>query len=174
VRLSDPCRQSNTACFQIFLNVISRKFARQDILLVLDGAPNHRCKELALPNNISLLFLPPYSPELNPKEISGMKSVRNSSRTTPSNPSTPCAPNSNRRSSISNVIPKLVHQSRHSHISSSHPDVEMVSDTSRRCAHLTDIIPLANSCVAALAATIVLYGPNKPSFWKNFNGSGET
>jgi len=25
-------------------------------------------KELALPNNISLLFLPPYSPELNPKE----------------------------------------------------------------------------------------------------------
>ena len=59
---------SNTACFQIFLNVLSRKFARQDILLVLDGAPNHRCKELALPNNISLLFLPPYSPELNPKE----------------------------------------------------------------------------------------------------------
>src|SRR5450759_3420870 len=59
---------SNTACFQIFLNVLSRKFARQDILLVLDGAPNHRCKELALPNNISLLVLPPYSPELNPKE----------------------------------------------------------------------------------------------------------
>jgi transposase len=59
---------SNTACFQIFLNVLSRKFARQDILLVLDGAPNHRGKELALPNNISLLFLPPYSPELNPKE----------------------------------------------------------------------------------------------------------
>src|SRR5258706_2179849 len=47
---------SNTACFQIFLNVLSRKFARQDILLVLDGAPNHRCKELALPNNISLLL----------------------------------------------------------------------------------------------------------------------
>src|SRR5665811_1243640 len=59
---------SNTACFQIFLNVLSRKFASQDILLVLDGAPNHRCKVLALPNNISLLFLPPYSPELNPKE----------------------------------------------------------------------------------------------------------
>jgi transposase len=59
---------SNTACFQIFLNALSRKFARQDILLVLDGAPNHRGKELALPNNISLLFLPPYSPELNPKE----------------------------------------------------------------------------------------------------------
>lgn len=59
---------SNTACFQIFLDVLSRKFARQDILLVLDGAPNHRCGGLALPGNISLLFLPPYSPQLNPKE----------------------------------------------------------------------------------------------------------
>ncbi len=36
--------------------------------MVLDGAPNHRCSNLALPDNISLLFLPPYSPELNPKE----------------------------------------------------------------------------------------------------------
>jgi transposase len=37
-------------------------------LLVLDGAPNHRCGDLAVPNNITLLYLPPYSPELNPKE----------------------------------------------------------------------------------------------------------
>jgi transposase len=59
---------SNTACFQVFLDVLSRKFGRQDILLVLDGAPNHRCGGLALPDNVSLLFLPPYSPELNPKE----------------------------------------------------------------------------------------------------------
>ena len=36
--------------------------------LVLDGAPNHRCGELAVPGNIRLLYLPPYSPELNPKE----------------------------------------------------------------------------------------------------------
>ena len=59
---------SNTACFQVFLEVLARKFARQDILLVLDGAPNHRCSDLAVPNNITLLYLPPYSPELNPKE----------------------------------------------------------------------------------------------------------
>jgi transposase len=43
-------------------------FARQDILLVLDGAPNHRCGDLVVPANITLLYLPPYSPELNPKE----------------------------------------------------------------------------------------------------------
>jgi transposase len=59
---------SNTACFQVFLEVLARKFARQDILLVLDGAPNHRCSDLVVPDNITLLYLPPYSPELNPKE----------------------------------------------------------------------------------------------------------
>ena len=37
-------------------------------MLVLDGAPNHRCSDLAVPDNITLLYLPPYSPELNPKE----------------------------------------------------------------------------------------------------------
>ena len=30
--------------------------------------PHHRCGDLALPHNIALLFLPPYAPELNPKE----------------------------------------------------------------------------------------------------------
>jgi transposase len=59
---------SNTACFQSFLTILSRRFAQQDILLVLDGAPNHRCRDLAVPRNITLLFLPPYAPELNPKE----------------------------------------------------------------------------------------------------------
>ena len=59
---------SDTACFQIYVDVLSKKYRRQDILLVLDGAPNHQCGALAVPDNISLLFLPPYSPELNPKE----------------------------------------------------------------------------------------------------------
>jgi transposase len=36
--------------------------------LVLDGAPNRRCGGLTVPDNITLLYLPPYSPELNPKE----------------------------------------------------------------------------------------------------------
>ena len=29
---------------------------------------NHRCGDLAVPANITLQYLPPYSPELNPKE----------------------------------------------------------------------------------------------------------
>jgi transposase len=59
---------SDTACFQAFLDELSRKFATQDILLVIDGAPNHTSRELIVPDNISLLSLPPYAPELNPKE----------------------------------------------------------------------------------------------------------
>ena len=58
----------DTACFQIFLDDLARKFARQHILLFLDGAGNHRSGDLAIPANITLLFLPPYSPELNPQE----------------------------------------------------------------------------------------------------------
>ena len=53
---------SNTASFQAFLDVLlARRFARQDILLVLDGAPNHRSGDLVVPDNITLLYLPPYS-----------------------------------------------------------------------------------------------------------------
>src|SRR6266581_1659512 len=59
---------SNTACFQAFLDLLARTFARQDVRLVIDSAPNHRCSDLVVPDNISLLFLPPYAAELNPKE----------------------------------------------------------------------------------------------------------
>ena len=38
-------------------------------VLVLDGAGWHVCKRLRVPENIKLLILPPYSPELNPAEL---------------------------------------------------------------------------------------------------------
>src|SRR6266540_3213794 len=62
------------------------------------------------------------------RKISGMKSARKSSRTTPS--SWPFAPSSSRRSSTSNAIPKPCNPSRPSPISSSHSDLEMVSGSS--------------------------------------------
>lgn len=37
-------------------------------LLVIDGASWHRSPELIVPDNIALLTLPPYAPELNPVE----------------------------------------------------------------------------------------------------------
>ena len=37
-------------------------------LLIMDGAGWHKAKALKVPNNITLLKLPPYAPELNPME----------------------------------------------------------------------------------------------------------
>jgi transposase len=36
--------------------------------MVLGGASSHKAKELVIPENIRLLALPPYAPELNPQE----------------------------------------------------------------------------------------------------------
>lgn len=59
---------SNAECFQIFLDTLAKKFPRWHILLVIDGAGNHRADELVVPANVTLERLPPYSPELNPQE----------------------------------------------------------------------------------------------------------
>ena len=37
-------------------------------MIVLDGASSHRSKDLAIPENIRLIALSGYSPELNPQE----------------------------------------------------------------------------------------------------------
>lgn len=37
-------------------------------VLVLDNGAFHKARRLEIPKNIGLLFLPPYSPELNPAE----------------------------------------------------------------------------------------------------------
>jgi transposase len=37
-------------------------------LPVIDGAGWHKSGDLNIPENLSILFLPPYSPELNPTE----------------------------------------------------------------------------------------------------------
>jgi transposase len=37
-------------------------------IVVLDNGAFHKVKSLIIPNNIVLVFLPPYSPELNPAE----------------------------------------------------------------------------------------------------------
>ena len=34
----------------------------------MDGAPWHRSYKLKIPSNIEIVYLPPYSPELNPIE----------------------------------------------------------------------------------------------------------
>jgi hypothetical protein len=52
----------------IFLREVSARHPDEFILMVMDGAGWHRAKALCVPKNMALLFLPPYSPELNPVE----------------------------------------------------------------------------------------------------------
>jgi putative transposase len=59
---------SNTICMNIFLQELSARHANDYIVLMLDGASWHKSKDLEIPSNIELLFLPPYTPELNPIE----------------------------------------------------------------------------------------------------------
>jgi transposase len=58
----------NTETFQIFLNEFSKCTLDEFIILMLDNGAFHKAKELKIPENIALLFIPPYSPELNPAE----------------------------------------------------------------------------------------------------------
>jgi DDE superfamily endonuclease len=54
---------------QMFLEGFSKTLASDEhAAMVIDGAGWHVAKDLRIPDNISLIFLPPYSPELNPVE----------------------------------------------------------------------------------------------------------
>lgn len=58
----------NSECMQLFLDEIAQRYSGQNIIMALDGAGWHHSQRLVLPDNMRLLFLPPYSPELNPQE----------------------------------------------------------------------------------------------------------
>ena len=58
----------NADTFQLFLNELSNKKPEEYKIVVLDNGAFHHAKRLIIPKNIALLFLPPYSPELNPAE----------------------------------------------------------------------------------------------------------
>jgi transposase len=52
-----------------FLEQVGHAHPKEQVVMVLDGASSHRARTLPVPGNVSLLHLPPYSPELNPVEI---------------------------------------------------------------------------------------------------------
>jgi len=62
------CSQMNTQRMNDFLQQVSRKHSADFIVMIVDGASSHRAKDLVIPENIRLLPLPAYSPELNPQE----------------------------------------------------------------------------------------------------------
>ncbi len=58
----------NADTFQLFLNELANKKPGEYKIVVLDNGAFHHARRLIIPKNIALLFLPPYSPELNPAE----------------------------------------------------------------------------------------------------------
>ena len=58
----------DSQCMNVYLSELSKALHGENIILVLDGAGWHRSVTLIIPDNIKLVYLPPYSPELNPVE----------------------------------------------------------------------------------------------------------
>lgn len=64
LELPNCCAQT----FQIFLDELSLQNPDELKLMVLDNGAFHKAHALVIPDNILLIFLPAYSPELNPAE----------------------------------------------------------------------------------------------------------
>lgn len=62
------CEKMNTAAMGTFLAQVSTRYPDDHILMVVDGASSHKAKALTIPDNISLILLPAYAPQLNPQE----------------------------------------------------------------------------------------------------------
>lgn len=55
-------------CYQHFLDEFSQQYPDSLNILQVDNGRFHKSKDLVVPENIILLFQPPYCPELNPIE----------------------------------------------------------------------------------------------------------
>jgi len=58
----------DTDSFQLFLDEFSDFNPTECKVVLLDNGSFHKAIRLKIPKNICLIFLPPYSPELNPAE----------------------------------------------------------------------------------------------------------
>ena len=58
----------NAEMMSLFLAEVAQRHADEFVLMVMDQAGWHLAGELSVPQNMRLVFLPPYSPELNPAE----------------------------------------------------------------------------------------------------------
>lgn len=59
---------ANTEVMAIFLRQVAERFNNDFIIMFMDKASWHTAGKLKVPENMKLLFLPPYSPQLNPVE----------------------------------------------------------------------------------------------------------
>lgn len=61
--------ECNTDMFQLYLNNFAEQKPDELKIVFLDNGAFHKAKRLIIPANIILVFIPPYSPELNPAEL---------------------------------------------------------------------------------------------------------
>ncbi|BAU13035.1 transposase [Leptolyngbya sp. NIES-3755] len=55
-------------CFEQFLKLVSEQFPDSLNIIQLDNSGAHTAGDITIPDNVLLVFQPPYSPELNPIE----------------------------------------------------------------------------------------------------------
>ena len=60
--------ENTSLAISLFFDELEKKYPRRHIIMVYDGAPSHRPKIVRERKQITCIFLPPYSPELNPAE----------------------------------------------------------------------------------------------------------
>ena len=58
----------NSDCMQLFLDEVCLRHQNERIIMILDGAGWHTSGLFTVPQNMRLVSLPPYAPELNPVE----------------------------------------------------------------------------------------------------------
>jgi len=58
----------STQIFEAYLNAFSKHRPHELKILIIDNAGFHSTKNIRVPNNVRLINIPPYSPELNPCE----------------------------------------------------------------------------------------------------------
>lgn len=58
----------NSDTFQVFIDHMANQSPEEFKILILDNGAFHHARSLKIPTNMAFIFLPPYSPELNPAE----------------------------------------------------------------------------------------------------------
>lgn len=58
----------DSACFEAFLQEFAHHYDQDLHLIQVDNAMAHRARDLQVPDNVVLVFQPPYCPEVNPIE----------------------------------------------------------------------------------------------------------
>ncbi len=55
----------DSICFEKYLELFAQKFSKDFHVIQLDNGPLHQALDLAIPDNVAILFQPPYSPQVN-------------------------------------------------------------------------------------------------------------